>query len=91
MKSALENFNVLWYLLAAGDWNPKFDCEGNPSFFLKLVGMHVISMVGGCQNVFDTTSFGTNPGASIGNLDFWPTLEKSNFEGVNFYCPGFGS
>jgi hypothetical protein len=44
----------------------------------------VISMVGCCQNVFDTTSFGTNPGASIGNLDFWPTLEKSNFEGTQF-------
>jgi hypothetical protein len=60
-------------------------------FLLETSGMHVISMVGCCQNVFDTTSFGTNPGASIGNLDFWPTLEKSNFEGVNFYCPGFGS
>jgi hypothetical protein len=24
-------------------------------------------------------------------LDFWPTLEKSNFEGINFYCLGFGS
>jgi len=51
----------------------------------------VVSTVGCCQNVFDTTSLATNPGVSIGNLDFWPTLENFNFEDVNFFCPGFGS
>jgi hypothetical protein len=60
-------------------------------FFLETSWDACGFMVGCCQNVFDTTSFGTDPGALIGNLDFWPTLEKLNFVGVNFFCPGFGS